>query len=553
MRVEVGTPTSSVGGAAAPVAVRRRKLDRFELGVLVAFGLVSLWVLTLDLLQVVVNGRVWTGTDGVYIVDQLQYLAWIRSASHHVLVSNLFVLRSTPADYFQPAVLISGGLTALGLSPAISLLLWKPVAVAAVFFSFREFVHRTVPGLWPRRLALLLALFFGSFTYLYGSWGVIGDLFPGFLSWGYTFGLIALACMVAGLLTYDRARSSGRIAWWPGLLGLLASLLHPWNGEELILVVIATELVLWRGLPRNLARVKLLVLTVALSGLPLLYYVALGRADISWRLARVASKHGFSLWSILLALLPLLIGAAFALRRRDRSFLALATRAWPLAALLVFVVSASGFSATPLHAFQGITLPLSVLAVEGVQRVGWRRLPRVGWVTAIVVFLITVPATAYELNNARKLAAPTAGNANFIERNERSALDYLADIRTPGGVLTRSYLGAAVPEKTGRRTLVGDCLWSQPNCYGRVNQAQALFDGTLRGAAARTFVRDTGATFVLADCSATANLERTLRPMLVSTHHFGCATVYQLDAPSPPQGPLAEFRGHAAVRATGRK
>ena len=42
----------------------------------------------------------------------------------------------------------------------------------------------------------LLALFFGSFTIVYGSFGVIGDLFPGFLSWGYTFGLIALAAMV---------------------------------------------------------------------------------------------------------------------------------------------------------------------------------------------------------------------------------------------------------------------------------------------------------------------------------------------------------------------
>jgi hypothetical protein len=553
MRVEVGPPSRTAGRPSAPVAVRRRKLDRFELGVLVAFGAVSLWVLTLDLLQVVVNGRVWTGTDGVYIVDQMQYLAWIKSASHHLLASNLFVLRPTPNDYFQPAVVISGGLSALGLSPALSLLLWKPVAVAAIFFSFREYIHRTLPGLWPRRLALLLALFFGSFTAVYGSLGVIGDLFPGFLTWGYTFGLIALACMVAGLLTYDRARSAGRIAWWPGLLGLLASLLHPWNGEELIMVVIGTELVLWRGLPRSLAQLKLPAVTAALSALPLLYYAALGRADISWRLARIASKHGFSLWSILLALVPLLIGAAFAVRRRQPNFLAVATRTWPLAALIIFLVSASGFSATPLHAFQGITLPLSVLAVEGVQRVGWRRLPRVGWVTAIVVFLITVPATAFELNDARKLAAPTAGNANFIERNERSALDYLADIPAPGGVLTRSYLGAAVPEKTGRRTLVGDCLWSQPNCFGRVNQAQALFDGTLRGAAAREFVRDTGATFVLADCTATADLSKTLRPMLISVHRFGCAAVYQLDAPSPARGPLAEFRGHAAVRATGRK
>ena len=144
-----------------------------------------------------------------------------------------------------------------------------------------------------------------------------------------------------------------------------------------------------------------------------------------------------------------------------------------------------GLSATPLHAFQGITLPLSVLAVEGVQRLGWRRLPYAGWVSAIAVFLFTVPATAYELNNARKLGGAHGGNANFIARDERSALDYLADDRTPGGVLTRSYLGAAVPGKTGRRTLVGDCLWSQPNCPGRINNAQALFDGTADAGGAR--------------------------------------------------------------------
>ena len=69
--------------------------------------LLSLWVLGVDLFQVVVHSRVWTGTDGVYIVDQMQYLAWIKSASQHVLASNLFVVQPTPADYFQPAVAIS--------------------------------------------------------------------------------------------------------------------------------------------------------------------------------------------------------------------------------------------------------------------------------------------------------------------------------------------------------------------------------------------------------------------------------------------------------------
>ena len=144
MRVEVGTPAPASGRTAERTGPPSRRFDRLELAVLLLFGAVSLWVVAVDLWQVVVNGRVWTGTDGVYIVDQMQYLAWISSASHHVLVSNLFVLRSTPADYFQPAVAISGGLAALGIAPTLALLLWKPVAVLGMFFAVRAYVHRSV-------------------------------------------------------------------------------------------------------------------------------------------------------------------------------------------------------------------------------------------------------------------------------------------------------------------------------------------------------------------------------------------------------------------------
>ncbi len=112
-----------------------------------------------------------------------------------MLVSNLFVLRSTPADYFQPAVAISGGLAALGIAPTLALLLWKPVAVLGMFFAVRAYAHRSVVSRWQRVTVIVLALFFGSFTVVYGSFGVLGDLFPGFLSWGYTFGLLALAAM----------------------------------------------------------------------------------------------------------------------------------------------------------------------------------------------------------------------------------------------------------------------------------------------------------------------------------------------------------------------
>ncbi len=201
---------------------------------LALFGLLSLSVVALDLWQVVVHGRVWTGTDGEYAVDQLQYLAWIRDTAAHGLVSNLFVLHPTPADYFQPAIMISGGLTALGVAPWLSLLLWKPVAVLTFFLALRAYVARSLPGRWPRRTALVLALFFGSFSSVYGAFNVLGDLSPVFLTWGYVFGVIALAAMVAALVAYGDARATGRRRWLPGLLGATASALHPWNGELLI-------------------------------------------------------------------------------------------------------------------------------------------------------------------------------------------------------------------------------------------------------------------------------------------------------------------------------
>jgi hypothetical protein len=529
--VVADAPHAVLDRGPAPLQTQRRapRIDRFDLAVLAVFGLVSLWVLGLDLWQVVVNHRVWTGTDGVYIVDQMQYLAWIRDASHHILASNLYVLRSTPHDYFQPAVLISGGLTALGVAPWLSLLLWKPVAVVTGFWAARSFANRSLAGLWSRRAALVLSLFFGSFTVIFGTVGVLGDLFPGFLGWGYTFGLIALAALVGGLLTYDRALRERRISWLPGLLGASASLLHPWQGEALIVLVIVGELVVGRARPITRPRLGLAALTIGLTGAPLLYYVILTRADLAWHLAREASKHSFPLGSIVIAIVPLLLPALLTYRHRPRTFLAAATRAWPIAAFGVYFLSGTGAAATPLHAFQGITFPLSVLAIEGIQSVPWRRIPRARLVAVIAVAVAAIPATAYELYYASTLARPTAGNGNFITTGERDALNYLAADPTPGGVITQGYLGSLVPGVTSRSTLMGDCLWSEPNCTGRGVIAKELFDGNLNARTLHHLMTGKGVRFVLADCKTTGNLRKELRPYLRSVRRFGCAAVYGVD------------------------
>jgi hypothetical protein len=536
----------------------RRRPDWFELLVLGAFAVASVWVLALDLYQMIAHGRVWTGTDGIYIVDQLQYLAWIQDAAHHLLSSNLFVLRPTPADYFQPAVAISGGLTALGMAPWLALLLWKPVAVLGTFYGVRGYAHRSFQGTWARRSALLLGLFFGSFTVIYGSVGVLGDLFPAFFLWGYTFGLLALAAMLFALFAYERARARARtgdgraIPWAPALLGALASLLHPWQGELLILIIVATELTLWHGDPRTPRRIALPLATVLATGAPLAYYAILGRADLSWRLANVASMHSFSLATILLALLPLLLPALLAVRRRSRSFMATVTRIWPLAALAIYLLSATDVSTAPLHAFEGITIPLSVLAIEGLERAGFGRITGRRAIMFAGLAIATIPATVYELHSVEPLVAPQPGNANFITGDEQRALQFLASDPQPGGVLTQFYLGAAVPGETGRKTYVGDCVWSEPNCSGRAELAQRTFDGSLAAASVRSFVRQIGARFLLADCQTSADMAAVLAPLTQSVHRFGCAAVYELRSVSRPTGALAQSAPNAALRASGR-
>jgi len=560
--VRVQSPLAVTASGPAPVsppAAGQRRLDRFEIGLLAVFGALSMWVVALDVWHATADGLVWTGTDGYYIVDQMQYLSWIQSAAHHGLISNLFVLRSTPSDYFQPAILISGLITALGAAAWLSLLLWKPVAVLALFLATRAVVNRSFAGGAQRRAALTLGLLFGSFTVIYGNLGIVGDMMPTWSSWGYPFGLLAVALMVFALVRYDRSRGSGRPDWVPGLLGAIASTLHPWQGETLVLLIVGAELLRWRDMllwwrTEQWRRLALPLLTVALTAAPLIYYLLLGHLDLSWKLARVNSKHAFPFTAILIGAAPLAIVALLGYRGRADSFLELLLRVWAPVAVLIYILSATGLSATPLHAFDGITVPLAVLAVKGVTRSRLGSLPRGRLVAGAVIALGVVPANAYALATAHEFVDPTAGNANFITHDERLALAYLAKDPDPGGVLTQFYLGEAVPGRTGRRTFVGDCLWSEPNCMPRSLAADALFTGTDSTAVARRFVRQTGARFVLASCSRTdVNLERTLGSLIVSTRRFGCATVYELDPPTAATGPLADLPGNAVVRAPRRQ
>ena len=74
------------------------------------------------------------------------------------------------------------------------------------------------------------------------------------------------------------------------------------------------EAVRWRE-HRRLRDLRLPALSVGLCGIPLAYYLALGHLDLSWGLAREASKHSFPLTAIVIGIAPLALVAAARLPR----------------------------------------------------------------------------------------------------------------------------------------------------------------------------------------------------------------------------------------------
>jgi hypothetical protein len=529
-----------------PLAARWH-LDWFELLVLVAFAAVSMWVVALDIYYANTHGGVaWTLVDGEFPGDQLGYLAWIRDASHHVLVSDLYVPWATPHDYLQPMIAISGALVALGMAPWLALMLWKPVAVLTLFFVVRAYCRRMLPGRWERRAALVLGLF-GA------AWGVLGDEWLPALSWGYLYALMAVAMLVGALLAYDTARSTERVTWAAPVLGLLASWLNPWEGEILVLIIVGVELVaVSRPLRRDLARLKLPALMLAATALPLVYYAALGRFDSQWKAAHAVIAGDWGLQTVLLPLIPLLVAAAFAYRRRPNGFLQAATLAWPLATLADWALNQTSLGVWSLHSLTGVTIPLGVLAVIGVRNAGFRRLPGRAYLGAAAVAALTVPATVAMMRDVPVHLRPASYGHNLIATSDDLALRFLAADPDPGMVLTDYDHGVDVPAATGRRTYTADLqYWTQPGVVYRGDQAERLLHGPgswwaatswwwykdppvqvgrgwLIGGRAAQFVRSTGARFVLENCGGRADLSRWLRPILRSVHRFGCATVYEV-------------------------
>lgn len=523
-------------GTAHRFGDRVDRVDRFDVAVAAALAALSMWTVALLVRRGHALGLSWTGADGRYVTDQMQYLGWIRDSAHHVVIGNPYQLEPSDHYFLHPGLAISGLLNRVGVGAWLAYLVWKPVAVMALFAAARAYAHRVLPGTAQRRFALVLALFFVSpVSYLAATFGwhwsgalahpYALEMWPGMYLWGYPFTAIAVALLPATLLSYERARQRGRVGTIAPALGLLCAWLQPWQGATLILVLLAAEVVLWRR--DRTAGLRLLLLTVSATAAPLAYYSILGRADPFWRLADVVNSAGSWPWKpVLVVIAPLGFVAILAYRNPARSFQAVAVRVWPLAAVGIYgLIALSGAGTFPVHALQGLSIPLAVLAVDGVSRLRVAVSGRAKVVVGVAALLLFGgPAFVRELDLARdriKFRTQTY----FLQPGERDALDYIERSRVPGGVLSRVYLGQAVPALTGRRTWVGIPSWT-PDYHERVATAGEVFAKQTAPAEVRRIVRSSGARFVLADCRSAADLIHDLQPMLEAAHTFGCASVY---------------------------
>jgi len=525
-------------------ARRNRRLDGFDWGVLAVLAALSVWVMVGFITHQTAN-RIWTGTDGPYVADQMNYLGWIAVSARHVFISDPFTIGASPSDYLHPGIAVSGLLVRWGMTPGWAYLVWEPVAVVVLFAGSRRYVRASIGGLWSRRIALVLCLF-----YLSPAWVLVNgahlthwahasllqsidtEIWPVIYLWGYPFTAIAVGVFVFALLAYERDRRMHRVGVVAPLLGLVCAWLQPWQAATLIGMVVLTELLLrLRGERGHLA---LPVAMVTATAAPLVYYTVLSHVDWTWAVANHANLTvlPYLPWqSILLSLAPLGILAAFAYRPPKVTFHELAIRLWPLIALVQYLAIYFGHVGTfPLHSLDGLSIPFAVLAVTGARRIG-TAFPRraMAIVASVVVLALVIPSGIQELHAVWGVQSTgvLGPQPALITADEFDALHYLKNDPTPGGVLTPFYLGQTIPAETDRNTWLGALSWT-PDFFTRLGTAGRLFSGDLPTPAAVEFVKSTGARFLLSDCGSHADLSILLAPILRSVHHFGCATVYEV-------------------------
>ena len=476
----------------------------------------------------------WGGAWAVLApADQYRFLAWIRDAGDHVLISNHFGFGSESHVYLHPMFLLSGAAWKAGVSLQLAYVLWLPLAVAVLVLGWAAFIARTVePAGWPRRAALVLAL--ASFTPLLPAldWsGVLsadavnhavilaGQMAPYWQGWGYLATCVGLGLMAFYLVGLERLLGTQpprrRVLVLTAAAGVGVSWLHPWGG--MILLGVTVGLVIWDGFgARNLVALAPSAATAA----PLLYYCLLSRSDHAWSLARLQASFdpGRPAWAFLFVLGLLLPIAAVGTRGIAWNLMDRVLVLWPVSALAVYLLVSPE---AQLGAVEGISLPLGVLTVRGWKRL---RLPAQAGVAALA--LTVVPGMLYSAQTMRD-TVELKEVPYTVTQHERAALRYVAGGVAGGGVLSDSHLGTLVPAFTGRDT------WAAQRAIdgrleARAGDIEQLLEGGGSAQGGAELASLPSLRYVIDDCRGGLQSSPTFAPRTQAIRHFGCVTVYAL-------------------------
>ena len=129
-----------------------------------------------------------------------------------------------------------------------------------------------------------------------------------------------------------------------------------------------------------------------------------------------------------------------------------------------------------MHAFLGISIPLAILAAQGIGTLRWPPITPRRTLATLAVFALTVPQAVSELTDKWRFVRPST---TPITRSDWEAVNYLRHDPWRGGVLASFPLGRLIPAETGRRTYVGDVFWSEPHPRQRQVEVSRLLAGRM--------------------------------------------------------------------------
>ena len=481
------------------------------------------------------HGGAATGAfSSLLVEDQFQYFAWIRDAGNHVAISNLFDTATPHHVFVLPPFLLSGGLWRLGLPLPIAYHLWTVVAVGALVAGTCAYARRLLdePD-W--RFAAALALVFGAPLMILTEWVQLSDSHGGdrllayLLSplgglWGYVPRMLAVAATapfllgVEGILRPERRRRGwGRNTYLAGTsaLGAFAAWIHPWHGLVILLILIGV--VVWDRFDRSDA---VLAVPFAATAAPLAYYAVLQHSYAEWERASHNPQY-YSPVDVLIVLGPFVALALAGVRnpghdRQERMLLL-----WLAASCVAFLAPTGG----RFEVAAGLSVPLAVLCVRG-----WRRLAlpaAVAVVAAVLVLLGAVIPLGHDgVDNLRD-----GEGTLWLRPDDRAAMRFMEDAGGGGSVLADSHIATTTIAFTGRRMWAAHSNWS-PDYIPRATAINAIVAGGLPRGATAAIVRASDARFLFRDCQRAALPSgRAIAPLVTRRRRFGCATVFELEAP----------------------